>query len=214
MKETKTISAVKSYSIENPSEVVKMANVLKNHIVGHNLYTNIKGKNYVHVEGWQFAGGMLGLFPQVVDVKNVGDDKVFKYEAKVNIVNMKTNQIVSTGYAMCSKSESKKASFDEYAVMSMSQTRAIGKAYRNIIGWVMKLAGYQGTPSEEMTKMGENHEESPVTNKPQSHEEPQMFECSICGDRISAAGAKYSMNLYGKYLCKTHAEEAKPKKKK
>ena len=32
----------------------------------------------------------------------------------------------------------------------MAQTRAIGKAYRNIIGWVMKMAGYEGTPGEEM----------------------------------------------------------------
>jgi hypothetical protein len=32
----------------------------------------------------------------------------------------------------------------------MAQTRAIGKAYRNLIGWVMKMTGYESTPAEEM----------------------------------------------------------------
>ena len=41
----------------------------------------IKGKNYVHVDGWQFAGGMLGIFPIVAEVKDLskiitGDTKV------------------------------------------------------------------------------------------------------------------------------------------
>ena len=40
---------------------------------------------------------------------------------------------------------------DEYAILSMAQTRAIGKAFRNLIGWVIKMAGYESTPAEEMS---------------------------------------------------------------
>jgi len=54
----------------------------------------------------------------------------------------------------------------------MAQTRAIGKAYRNVIGWVIKLAGYEGTPSEEMVKVGESQPiPAPVNNEKITEEE-------------------------------------------
>jgi hypothetical protein len=32
----------------------------------------------------------------------------------------------------------------------MAQTRATGKAFRNLISWLMKAAGFEATPAEEM----------------------------------------------------------------
>jgi hypothetical protein len=32
----------------------------------------------------------------------------------------------------------------------MAQTRAIGKAYRNCLAWIIRAAGYEPTPAEEM----------------------------------------------------------------
>ena len=113
------------------------------------MYVTIVDKNYVLVEGWQFAGGLLGLFPKVLEVKDLGNNK---WLAQVEIINQKDNSVVSSGFALCSKTEEKKKTFDEYAILSMAQTRAIGKAYRNLLGWVMKLAGYEATPAEEMKK--------------------------------------------------------------
>jgi len=139
----------KEYSIINPTDMSKLAVILKNHIIKNKLYAPIAGKNYVMVEGWQFAGGMMGIFPQVKEVKQIEPNT---WMAQVEIIHQKTGQVISTGYALCSKKESKKSSFDEYAILSMAQTRAIGKAYRNIIGWIMKLAGYEATPAEEMVK--------------------------------------------------------------
>jgi len=124
-----------------------MAIVVKDYVVQNKLYTPIAGKNYVNVEGWQFAGGLLGLFPRVVKVESLAENK---WLAQVDIVNKNNNSVASTGFAICSKEESKKRSFDEYAILSMAQTRAIGKAYRNLIGWIMKLAGYEATPAEEI----------------------------------------------------------------
>jgi hypothetical protein len=141
---------IKNYQLSNVDGMTKMANVLKTHIVSHKLFTTIAGKNYVHVEGWQFAGGMLGLFPRIISVENLSSGNEIKWRAEVEIVNIETDKVISRGFAVCSNKEAKKKSFDEYAVLSMAQTRAIGKTYRNIIGWVMKLAGYEGTPSEEM----------------------------------------------------------------
>ena len=36
----------------------------------------------------------------------------------------------------------------------MAQTRAGAKAFRNILAWVVVLAGYKGTPAEEMQTQG------------------------------------------------------------
>ncbi len=146
----KVQGGIRKYDIEQPRQVMHMAAVLKSHILQHNLFTNIQGKNYVHVEGWQFAGGLVGTMPRIVKVEKMEDGQWF---AEAEIINMKTHEVISRGFALCSTKESKKKSFDEYAVLSMAQTRAIGKAYRNVLAWVMKLAGYEGTPSEEMKQV-------------------------------------------------------------
>ncbi len=154
-KETSLAIRSNNYSLNNPGQMVGMANVLKNYITQNSLSVKIVGRDYVMVEGWQFAGGLLGTFPRIVDVENLSKGSEIKWQAKVEIVNIKTGQVISTGFAVCSNAEGKKKSFDEYAILSMAQTRAIGKAYRNVIGWVIKLAGYEGAPAEEMGKMGE-----------------------------------------------------------
>ena len=152
--------ALKNYDIAEVSELSKMADVLKAHIIKHKLYTEIQKKNYVHVDGWEFAGGMLGVLPRVVEVTNMSNDKETKWMAEVEIVD-KNDRIISRGFAVCSNKETRKKTFDEYAVMSMAQTRAIGKAYRNVLAWVMKLAGYETTPSEEVKV---DSEKSPVAS--------------------------------------------------
>jgi hypothetical protein len=129
--------------------MIQVSKRIKEYIVKNNLSVQIVGKDYVMVEGWQFAGSLMGLYPKVVEVKDLGGNK---WLAEVDIINRKTQETVGTGFALCSKAESKKASFDEYAILSMAQTRAIGKAFRNLIGWIIKLAGYEPTPAEEMKK--------------------------------------------------------------
>ena len=128
-----------------------MAKVLQAHIQKQGLFTNIAGKDYAHVEGWQFAGGLMGLYPRVKEVINLSSGTEKKWQANVEIVRIKDNKVVGWGSAICSNTEQKRRNFDEYAVLSMAQTRAIGKAYRNLIGWVMKLTGMEATPAEEMS---------------------------------------------------------------
>jgi hypothetical protein len=161
-KKTKSLINPKVYQIDKPLQMVKMATILKYHIIKNKLFVTIAGKDYVMVEGWQFAGGMIGSFPRVVDVKEIGKEK---WLAKVEVVNQKTKEVISSGFALCSKEEGKKKTFDEYAILSMAQTRAIGKAYRNVIGWVMKLAGYESTPAEEMKKAGDVKTTQSTTEK-------------------------------------------------
>lgn len=143
--------ATKTEQVElsSPSDIMAFATNLKDLIIQNKLFTNIKGKNYVNVEGWQIAGAFTGTFPIVEKVEDLSDGVKIKYRAEVSLVDKDGNK-VGYGVAICSNKEAGKERFDEYAVASMAQTRAVGKAYRMKIGWLLKVAGYETTPAEEM----------------------------------------------------------------
>lgn len=204
MTNTKELTIKGKYDIEAPSQMVAMAKVLKTHIVEQKLYTPIANKNYVFVEGWQFAGGLMGLYPKVVKVENLSTDKEKKWKADVELIEIKSGKVVGFGSAICSNFENKKRAFDEYAILSMVQTRAIGKAYRNLVGWVMKLAGYEATPSEEMFRMGESPSAATPTKPttPTSNKKEPIIECHECAAFITTQVAEYSKRMFKKQLCR------------
>lgn len=157
-------------NVNSPKAVATFAKELKKFVIENKLYTTIgsgkDAKNFVQVEGWQFAGASMGFFFVPVAIENVSPETgevsytakkgykvtnpIYKYKATVEMVRVSDGAVVGRGFALCSNQEQKKKTFDEYAVMSMAQTRAIGKSGRNTLGWVMKLAGYEPTPAEEM----------------------------------------------------------------
>jgi len=204
---SKELTISKSYDIAKPGEVVDMASILKKHVIDQKLYTTIAAKNYVQVEGWQFAGGLMGLYPRVATVENLSKADEIKWRADVELVRLSDDKIISRGFAICSSKELKKKGFDEYAILSMAQTRAVGKAYRNIVGWVMKLAGYEGTPSEEMGKFGEESKAFTPKEKtaPKTRNEQKTTiqnECHQCASPITEAEAKFSKIKFKKPLCR------------
>jgi len=144
------------YDIVNKDSMLGLSNELSRLIIEKKLTTNIQGKNYVNVEGWMFCGSALGLNPVITEVTDLtrrgtepGQVEI-KYMAKCEVRNINTGQLVATGVAICSNFEYSKKKFDEYAILSMAQTRSIGKAYRNLLAWLMKSAGFEATPAEEM----------------------------------------------------------------
>jgi hypothetical protein len=142
-----------TFDITNPEETRYLASDLAKFIQENKLFHNIQGKEYVNVEGWQYAGSRLGILPVVDELNRVRDgvdDNEVKYQAKVKLFDLRTEQIVGTGFAICSNKESSKKFYQEFAIASMAQTRAIGKAYRNILAWIIRAAGYEPTPAEEM----------------------------------------------------------------
>lgn len=167
-----------SVELTNPNDIMAFATNLKDLIVQNNLFTNIKGKNYVNVEGWQIAGAFTGVFPIVEKVENLSEGTYYKYRAEVTLRD-KDNNIVGSGMAICTNKESGKTSFDEYAVASMAQTRAVGKAFRMKIGWLLKVAGYETTPAEEMDAVAAEAEVVKPKAKAPIVEEPQKSKYSV-----------------------------------
>ncbi len=218
VKENKSLALDKTYDVAEPKQAVQMAVVLKNIVVNQKLYSDIKGKNYAHVEGWMLAGMLTGISVVVEEPKDLSKAGELKYSCTAKLYQ--GEKVVGVGYALCSNKESSKTKFDEYAILSMAQTRAIGKAYRNKIGFIMKLAGFQATPAEEMAKVGETLSEPPSTvfeptidhSVPQQLQKGQILDadgkpawaCSKCGDPISDTVASYSLKTHGKRLCREH----------
>ena len=155
---------IESYDIANSYETMHLAQDLARFIKENKLFHHIQGKAYVNVEGWQYAGARLGILPVIEELVRIPtDNQEVKYQAQVKLYNLKSQvdgqaQVVGSGYAICSNQENGKRNYQEFAIASMAQTRAIGKAYRNILAWIIRAAGYEPTPAEEMDYMSMDKE--------------------------------------------------------
>jgi hypothetical protein len=141
-------------------KATEVANILADVISKQKLFAKIKGKKYVIVEGWTTLGSMVGLYPYLDWVKKIPTEEGgITYQARI-IAQTIDGLKVSSGEAICSDKEMMKTRDgrvfprweDEHEIMSMAQTRATGKAMRLPLGWIMALAGYETTPSEEMQR--------------------------------------------------------------
>lgn len=148
---------IKFEELQRPDVFGALSQSIQQHVKQHGLtveFRDKKGKatNYPMVEAWQYAGALLGLFPRLKNLESLSNESagVFKYRAEIDIIQASTQQVICTGVAICSNAESSKRYFDEYAICSMAQTRATGKAFRLCLGWVMKAAGFEPTPAEDM----------------------------------------------------------------
>jgi hypothetical protein len=164
-----------SYNIINKDSMLKLSTELSQLIKEKGLSSNIQGKQFVNVEGWQFAGASLGLMPIITSTQDLSNETAIKYMATCEVRNITTGQLVATGIALCSNAEKTKRYFDEYAILSMAQTRAIGKAYRNLLAWLMKAAGFEATPAEEMDFAPKD--ETPT-------KKPKVFEVEIVPEEM------------------------------
>jgi hypothetical protein len=153
--------------------MLQLASELSKLIKEKGLSSNIQGKQFVNVEGWQFAGASLGLMPIITDTKDLSNETTIKYMATCEVRNINTGQLVATGIALCTNAEKTKRYFDEYAILSMAQTRAIGKAYRNLLAWLMKAAGFEATPAEEMDF---DHSKTDQKTSPQTDTKAKIIE--------------------------------------
>lgn len=135
----------------------QIANRLKDIVEKAQLYSMIKDKKYVKAEGWTAMCAMLGVFPAADYCRKVEREDEICYEARIILRHISGNE-VGAGEAICSSRERNWGGRDEFAIKSMAQTRATGKACRLSFSWIMALAGYAVTPSEEVVS-----EENPVT---------------------------------------------------
>lgn len=158
------------FDTKNPAAVIERATTIANSLMPlinkAQLYSMISGKKYVRIEGWNTMLSMLGIFPQVEYCRKL-ERPDCAYEARV-VLKTIAGQVVGAGEALCSSAERNWGNRDEFAIKSMAQTRATGKAARNGFSWIMALAGFEATPAEEMV----HEERNAPQNAPQRATEP------------------------------------------
>jgi hypothetical protein len=147
-------TAVSNLVLGNADDALRLATELQKFVKANKLTSNIQGKEFPNVEAWQFAGSLLGLSPMLESIDDKSDAQQIKWNATVRIISVHSGAEVGRGFATCSNKEPTKKFFADYAICSMAQTRAVGKAYRLALGWLMKAAGYEATPAEEMSDVG------------------------------------------------------------
>lgn len=145
----------------DPIQVVERARViadeLKKIVLHAKLVSRISGREYVQVEGWTTMLAMLSITPQTEWARRLEREGEVCYESRV-ILQTLDGRTVGAGEAMCSSKEKNWSNRDEFAIRSMAQTRATGKAARLSYSWIMKLAGFEPTPAEEMVSEAEHSE--------------------------------------------------------
>jgi len=148
------------FHTEDPALVIhkasEVADILKDVLQRQGLTTRISGREHVQVEGWQTTGSMLGVFaveswtrpvpgPEGTDHPKGPWGYESRYEART-----RDGAVVGAGVARCTRSEQTWRGREDFALMSMAQTRATSRALKAPLGWIVALAGYSATPQEEM----------------------------------------------------------------
>ena len=142
------------FNPRDPQTLLATAKQLAQFVTDNKLASTIQGRSYVQCEGWQFLFAVAGLDVICAKPARLGRvDGEYCYEAEARLFDSNGRE-VGYGYAICSDSERLKKGWAEYAIASMAQTRAIGKAGRNRFAFVMKAAGFEPTPAEEMSDIG------------------------------------------------------------
>lgn len=154
-------------------QAVEIANIARKVISDKKLYCEIKGNKYVYTQGWKLIANLLGLVPTIdIDKTKIQTEiKTLKNsEGKEYIVELIKVYAVAylkdrdgkehgTAIGMCSSLEKNWYGRDETAILGMAQTRAIGRACKNALDWLITLAGYSDVPYEEITNNSEPHKE-------------------------------------------------------
>lgn len=173
----------------SPTEVMEqMTSVVRSvaqQIDNANFIADIRGKKYPKVEWWTTIGASLGLFPVVVWSKRIEREDEVAYESRVEV--RRQGQLITSGEALCSSTERSWKGRDEYAIKSMSITRATGKAYRIGLSMIAVMSGLEGTPAEEMPV---DAPVRPKTNPPARPQQPRKPDNSA--GRTNTTPAEYN----------------------
>lgn len=165
------------------AEAQKAAQSLQTILRGKKDPVIFNKQQYIEFEDWQVLGRFYGLTSKIVSTEAVDFGGVRGFQARAVVLDVKTGNEISAADAMCLNDEEKWSSRTKYAwekgvkvkvgeipvpmfqLRSMAQTRACAKALRNVLAWVVVLAGYKPTPAEEIT--GNEKQSAPPPAMPQ-----------------------------------------------
>lgn len=109
------------------------------------------GKRYLQFEHWQVCAKFYHCSVRTFDAQPVEIGGVAGFKARAEVFDEKTGLVVGGAEAFCLRDEPNWKTKPTFQLASMAQTRAASKALGNKFRYVAVVAGYEGTPAEEMT---------------------------------------------------------------
>ena len=160
-------------SIVRPPEAVlaeaqKAAKALNEVISKKNKPVKFNGEQYLEFEDWQTVGKFYGVVAKVTQTTPVTLGNASGFEARAVVLHAGTGREISAAEAMCLNDEPNWKNKPLFQLRSMAQTRACAKALRNVLAWVVVLAGYKPTPAEEMDGLISKAQPAPRPAQPVS----------------------------------------------
>lgn len=144
--------ASRHYNILNPQDVDKVVRLLKQFVEETRAYhKSADGKKYPLFHAYQYVGTMFGMRGKIVNTGREllpGNIENYLYKAEAILLDNVGSEL-ENAIGFCQVSEDPKYSTHS-TCSSMSQTRAKSKAFRLHLGWIMRKAGLEDTPGEEM----------------------------------------------------------------
>jgi hypothetical protein len=141
--------------------------------------------DYIKVEGWQVLGAMTKVDSVRVEwtreYKDPATGDAIGWEARVQVADRDGN-VRGEGEASCLRTEANWKQRDDFALRSMAQTRAMGKAYRMALSYIVGLAGYQTTPAEEMPEPATKNSPKPSTKKITADQQKRLWTIARAND--------------------------------
>ena len=131
-------------------EAQKAAQALKDVISRKAKPVILNGEQYLEFEDWSLLGRFYGITAKVLSTKYVEFGDVRGFEAHSVAFHVASGKEISGAESMCLNDEANWSKKPLFQLKSMAQTRACAKVLRNVLSWVVVMAGYKPTPSEEM----------------------------------------------------------------
>lgn len=131
-------------------EATVVAKALKQRIDQKLKPVKFNGETYLEYEDWQLVAKFYGLTAKVLETKYVEYGEAKGFEARAVVFKIGSGEKISAAEAICLDDENNWKKKPLFQLKSMAQTRACAKALRNVLAWVVVLAGYKPTPAEEM----------------------------------------------------------------
>jgi hypothetical protein len=191
------------WSTDNPEaalqQAARIASAAMHMIETQGLVQAFGQGRHVKVDGWLCIARLANARTHVEwerplrdDSGNVirdGQGRPFGWEASVQVLNQHS-EVVGDAVSQCARDESNWRSRDDYAVRSMAQTRATGKALRVALGFVAAMAGFDATPAEELPPRAATAPRAEPTPPPAPHDE--VLEGEVIEDGASITRSQHA----------------------
>ena len=139
------------------------------------LFTMIGPSKHLNHEAWETIAAGYGLTAAVdkttyhwkKDSDEDNGDELFMVEAHAVVLD-RDGTIRGGAVASCGRDEPNWATKPVHQVASMAGTRATAKALRLMLSWVVEIAGYEPTPSEEIVDKRPRAERGTTASAPRN----------------------------------------------